>query len=643
MTHFVIPTSASSSPGTFTKVVAIDISGFTGEGDYISFSLPEFPRTKLEISKTLVDFTSHPEGNFSVGPTDSIAFSAASPALPGVAEDTEMRLPISLLKTIDKGALTGIRFRLYAKEKCTFRCLSIRACSANWKYAPLDIDTLWDRAHRPPSVNGKAAPTTTFPEAEGKSFPILFRSNDLSGITDPMPVNIDAGAVFTTGSFEQAKEGSFNEIGLFFRDIPIDDQTMVELNTFKQAELDGKGKQPDFGTALYTTRTQKQLDVDDQGEIDNSTQFVLEREPDLTEHSWLEVRLRWNATQATNELTVHNADGIGYAFTGMEIKPISSKNQDAGHYILLVSLIGSSCRVKIFPVDQVGNIGETAVFDSDTIIDTNLFKRRKGRFGWWAKFSDGDAYLENVKTRGVNYGEMISKEFLSITPIKGVSLFAGSTEDVRLAKTIYPTNSELTSLTLDPSASATGHAFKVSPTPLKSLQGITTNTFVIDDPNDLQISFNLKFPSSDIPGGNLNVYLLGPNEQITNLNLSSYTKETWSHVKAEIPKGTLFQTGSYQLVLMQPLPVSTDPWWIENLAVNTSSVKWAARSHANEPWGDPEERWQNAGFTLNSEQGGIVFEEIGNGLQVRAQVRRQEGEIHDYKAVPQYATLGRIV
>jgi hypothetical protein len=94
---------------------------------------------------------------------------------------------------------------------------------------------------------------------------------------------------------------------------------------------------------------------------------------------------------------------------------------------------------------------------------------------------------------------------------------------------------------------------------------------------------------------------------------------------------------------MQTLPVTATSWWIENLSAKTYTVKWSARPHKSDAWNLEGDRWQEAGFTLNNLNGGIVFPERGNGLQVRAQALRQEAMISDFKAIPQYATLGRLI
>lgn len=824
MTQFAIPNTSSVSSLTFNQIVAIDISSLTGKGDYISLSLPEFPRTKVDVLQTFVDFTSNPKGDFSAGPVDQIAFSEANPSLPLKAGDTEMRIPLSLLINIDKSRLTGVRFRIFAQEECTFRCLSIRACSENWAYAPIDLDTLWHRVHRPPSPNGstgtlrtnlftnpssettrtffesgsyktsrvkaetegitaisgeyitksvfaentdsnvgfvpftfpeagiytvstyvyfpnnwdggsvqfnaegytgsseinvasasssvkgdwqrvvcqitvtgdlvgnlvlRAVPSfptvsrflfmdallieagstlneyfdgsflnakwsgsansstslliSNFPGAESKSWPIVFRSDSLTGFSDPTPVNMKVGVAITAGSLEKAEGSSKNEFALYFRDIPTDNQTQIEMNVMTQSQLETHSGQPDFGRALYDARDQTEIDVYDQTELDEKSQFNIERKPDESEHTWLEVRLKWGAEKSSNELTILDADDVGHTFTNFEIEKSKSSDLDAGVFWLVAELQDSNIRVRIYNLNQIGEVtSPVPIFDSGIISDDSLIKRRKGRFGWWANLLDGDAHIDNIKTRGVNYGEFVSKEFRSITPVKGVSLYTGSTSDHELVSGIEPTDRENTTLSLDPGASATGKAIKIEVAPLKPLQGIVTNPFLIDDPQNIRISFDIKFPSSETPGGSLSAFLIGSFEDIYPVNISSFKKDIWTHVKVSL-KDLLFQTGTYRLMILQALPITSTSWWIENLSVKTYSVKWSARSHKSDAWNIEGDRWQDAGFTLNSLNGGLVFDEIGNGLQIRAQALRQDASIADFKAIPQYATLGRLI
>lgn len=836
MTQFAIPNADPVATLTFEDVVTVDVSAFTKSGDYISLALPEFPSTKFNLTKTFIDFTSNEKGNFGVGPTDEIPFSQGTFFDTQTNNDTELRILISKLVKCDKSSITGVRFRLFATEAATFRCLSIRACAETWKYAPIDLNTLWHRVEHSSTPNGEvgvwtnlftnpsgettkkissdgtgwtgtreletelfpafigqyrdkyilssgtekrlAAGTFVWPaagtyvmslyvwlgseydggkialkfasdftkesetvlaetdltkkgqwqristrvkvgsadligtyelvcatipstskstlytdammmtlgsepfsyfdgsypgaawtgtaqaststiyrsdfvvgnESPEEGFPVtptrwpsLFRSNAFQGLSDPEPVNLIIGAAFTAGSFGQASSAKKNELALYFRDVPTDNQTMIEVNTKTMAQLDAAGKQPDFGKALFDARDQEEIDIYDQFELDERTQYTIERKRDESEHTWMEARLKWGATTASNELTLHDADGLGYKWTGMALEASKTSEADKGKYILIVQIKDTWMRAKIYQLNQTGAfISETVVFDTGKITDENLIKRRKGRFGWFANLLDGDAHLDDIKSRGANFGEMISKPFESVTPVKGVQLFTGSTSDKELITGFERTQPEYMTLTPDPNASAGGKAIKVATTPLRPLQGISSNTFQIEEPLNISISFDIRFPASEIPGGQLIGFLLGPNENALPIDFSPYMFDQWSHVKVQMPE-ILYQTGGYKVIIMQTLPVVATTWWIENLSIKTYSVKWSARAKKPDAWGAGGQRWREAGFTLNSLNGGIVFPERGNQLQIRAQALRQDATISDFKAIPQYATLGRTV
>src|SRR5206468_1671408 len=131
-----------------------------------------------------------------------------------------------------------------ATASCTFRALRIRACDANWVYAPIDIDTLYDRVERPPSRDGSLTPTSDFPTAtlpNPVDFPVLYRADEPSSVADPRPINMRVGASFTTGSLADT-----NSLAFYFRENQVQGETQVILNGLTMDDLDALGAQPDF-------------------------------------------------------------------------------------------------------------------------------------------------------------------------------------------------------------------------------------------------------------------------------------------------------------------------------------------------------------------------------------------------------------
>lgn len=206
MTQIVVldPQSILSFSGS-GSVVSIDISGFS-ESDFISIALPDFPYSKINLAQSFVDFTSNAEGDFDAGLTNRIAFSESSEAL--IEGDCELRIPLSLLDTIDKSSVTGVQFRVVATDTCNFRAMAIRCVSADWVYAPLDLNTLYNQARRPQAPNGALYVDSQFPANETAGlpteWPILFRSDEPSSSKDPMPIDLSIGSMFNSGSLTSA-------------------------------------------------------------------------------------------------------------------------------------------------------------------------------------------------------------------------------------------------------------------------------------------------------------------------------------------------------------------------------------------------------------------------------------------------------
>ena len=206
MTQVVVldPQSILSFSGS-GSVVSVDISGFS-ESDFISIALPDFPYSKINLAQSFVDFTSNAEGDFDAGLTNRIAFNLSSVAL--VEGNCELRIPLSLLNTIDKSSVTGVQFRVVATDTCNFRAMAIRCVSADWVYAPLDLNTLYNQVRRSQSPNGALYANSQFPANETAGlptqWPIIFRSDEPSSSKDPMPIDLSIGSMFNSGSLTSA-------------------------------------------------------------------------------------------------------------------------------------------------------------------------------------------------------------------------------------------------------------------------------------------------------------------------------------------------------------------------------------------------------------------------------------------------------
>lgn len=198
MTQIVVldPEALLAFTGT-GAVIGIDLSEFDADNDFISIACPDFPLADVDLADSFVDFTSSASGDFGQGPTDSIAFDASVETW--INGNSEFRFPLALLDSVQLSAITGVRFRIKANGSCTFRATAIRCVSADWVFAPLDSDTLYNRGVRPASPNGALYSPYAFPSATTE-WPVLYRADEPTSSKDPMPVDLSIGVAFASGS-----------------------------------------------------------------------------------------------------------------------------------------------------------------------------------------------------------------------------------------------------------------------------------------------------------------------------------------------------------------------------------------------------------------------------------------------------------
>lgn len=635
-------------------------TGFT-DSDVISVALPDFPLDSVTLAKSFIDFTSNPEAQFDLGPTGSVSFSESTTTL--VNGDSELRFPRALLSLKQSGALlpseitipsldtfgseaprplidmtqvTAVRFRITTTDSCTVKIMAIRLLSADWKLAPLDINTLYDRAEHPVSLTGSPTEEIAFP-ATPTQFPVLWRSDEPTGPLDPTPVNLDVSVNFVSGSFAETTTGVYplqNSFSLYFREQQASYLTQLDLDgTFTQADLDLLGHQPDYGRASFDQRQQSSLEPLTQGDLNFSKQFDLERQPDNTNTVWLKMTFSWGTDSAS--IDIRDTENNGYT--------LSVPSLDANEYYYLLSeLRDDELQVRIYQASYLGDIG-ALVFDTGVIRDDTLMVRRQGRFGWTASLLDGDAFIYNVRTRGASFAEYRSAPFQSATPVSGANLFIGGT----LYRELYDGISKSPwggQIDLDPNKAASGKAIKVTNLKTLPLQGVTTNEIEYDDFEETIIDFNMWFPKASLDAGaKLEAFLLGENIRLVPLHLGKIKTDQWFPVHLNLTEGRYVQTGKYRLVLLQTVANVPTVWWLDQISIRTRVTRWDARSHQGGAWGMDDPGWTPFLETVNSTNSGVVFAERGSSLQIRGAARRQGARIGSIKATPHYAELGNFV
>lgn len=429
---------------------------------------------------------------------------------------------------------------------------------------------------------------------------------------------------------------SENRISFYFREVPLDLQTQLDIDGTTMAELNAAGNQPDYDVAKYTNRTQADLDLENQTTLDGDTQFNLERLPDYVSDAYIEVRLKWSAADSILEVLDANGTTV-YTFDDFTISPDY-------YYYVMANVEGNSVRVRIYQIDEAGNFGSPEaygmVLDTTAIVNEDLFKRRKGRFGWYARFADGDASLNNIRPRSQSFGEIVTKTFASSSPVEGARLQVAGSSDRTLFETLGsgPWGGNVIT---DTEKSRSGNGFKITSNQNTPLQGVQTNLFTIDDFDHTEISFDLFFPSYALSAGsNLEAFLYGRYANVISLNLGGFVPDQWHRVKAYL-RNDLVQGGDYRLIIVQSLPATDTTWYLDNISIVTRTLEMSGRATRPDAWGMQPENWVPFKDTVNQIQSGTLFAERGKEIQIRGKALRQDSYIHEIRTLPKYAELGR--
>ena len=427
-----------------------------------------------------------------------------------------------------------------------------------------------------------------------------------------------------------------NKISFYFREIPLDLQTQLDIDGTTMAELNAAGNQPDYDVAKYTNRTQADLNIENQFTLDGDTQFNLERLPDYVSDAYIEVRLRWSAADSVLEVLDANETTV-YSFDNFTISSES-------YYYLIADIEGNTVRVRIYQIDEAGSFGSPEAYglilDTTAIVNEDLFKRRKGRFGWYAHFADGDASLNNIRPRSQSFGEIVTKTFASSSPVEGARLQVAGSSDRKLFETLGsgPWGGNVST---DTEKSRSGNGFKIVSTQGTPLQGVQTNGFVIEDFDHTEISFDLFFPSYALAAGsNLEAFLYGQYARVIPLNLSGFVPDQWHRVKAYL-RNDLVQGGEYRLIIIQSLPSTDTTWYLDNISIVTRTLEMSGRATRPDAWGMQPDNWVPFKDTVNRIQSGTLFAERGKQVQIRGKALRQDSYIHELRTLPKYAELGR--
>lgn len=713
----------TKSPVSVTLTHILDLLTGFEDSDLITFALVQEAGV-IVGNESFLDLTSHAEGKFEAATTASVAIGLE-------ATDNQFLVPRSEFENgkLDLSKVTAVRFRVKSSKAGKVYLVGLKLVLASrhiskaeaealtpkaqpmvvdegggkfkqrlqavigfggglhehtpgWQRPSVDYDNWNKRLRKPTPLDGNVADVPVF--AQGP----IWKSSSLSGPNDPTPIDVKMGVVFNTGS-----QAGDDRVTLFFREESFIFQSMLDLIGVTMAELDGHPL-PDLGTAEFLPRhigefENEPMEVFDDKQTMESLERTPVENPEL--ESWVYFELRWGTENKV--FMGNNAPEANYELAHAGFA--NNKN-----YLMVGELEDSMARIRIYELENDFKVIQEPVFDSTLIDDDGIFRRRKGRIGWSAKLDDNDAYISNIRPRGVCFAEYRSAPLESVTPVDGAQLFADYTANTELwdkGLNQY-TTTELTDaiVTRDKARSTTGESFKIT-TKGKAGQGWVTDPIVFTDFDQMQIEFDLwfegepreienrsithpaQYPSkrklwkegfqadrhtaypSDktLPKGGLYpssgytkieeemtnsivAELVDENNVVTVLRMPEIEPSQWQHIKLTIPSDEVIQTGTYRLRIIQPTKLSTS-WWIDGIKIFQRAVQWSARSVIDDPWHSNYAPWTDFREIINVQHSGVFLKPRGKELQMRARALRQDATIKQPKIVPRYAQLGRLV
>jgi hypothetical protein len=613
--------TGTTAKTVYSKMVEpVDLSMYDSL-DQLSVALPDFPYTNIDTSQSYLFLEDSTSGR------EEFYFDQSNPEL--IAGSSEARWSLTQLfnaSLCDPSDIVKVGFVLTPTSSCLVTVMAIRAMTADWKYGKMDYDTRYNRFRRAVPLNGDLSSVVDY------TLPILWRSSSPPESDDPRPIDGSIGVEFNTGSMTET-----NTISVYFRELTEDFMTQLDLDGLSMAELDGR-VQPDVGEARYVPVTQDEIGVFDQTELDGRSMFDLERAPDYFSASYVSFAIQWSASGGT--VTIAATEGAGYTFD------LDGPLEPETSYHFVADLEENVARARLWTMEATYSDPEHSVFDSTEITDSNLFKRRKGRFGWYADLRDGDAYLSGVRERGFIYAEYRSLPFESITPVEGAELFVTNSADkqhfIGLGVSNLISDDYGVNISRDNARSLSGSSWKITNS-VANKYLIVSNEFDLYDFQNTEVAFDVYFPGSQLtyrsPAFGLVDQYRSRTFQVTTPTI---LPDQWQRIHFRMPQNANIEaapTGRYALIASVEA-TSELAWWLDNISIFTRSVTWDGRAVVDDPWKSNDAAWTPFGNIKNMANGGVLFPDRGHQLQVRARGLTQDATIQRIQFLPKYSELG---
>jgi hypothetical protein len=287
-------------------------------------------------------------------------------------------------------------------------------------------------------------------------------------------------------------------------------------------------------------------------------------------------------------------------------------------------------------------------------IESYFLHGSKGVFGWSTDIKDGQTKIDSIRANKIVYGQYQSSVINSITPVKGAQIFANQTSESQLIteikSNIWTTSTGAFSSIIDNSNYKNPiKIYTISDSNTSVLQGIETNTFNIQNFENLYIKFDINFASNN----NLLAFLY---EKTTNtyfeLNVPPFTRGEWETIRLTAYNDRLLPSAC-SLVLAEDGYNNNLSWKIKNISAHQREIDWQARSYSDGPWQFGDRDWvpnyfvnlipNNQFNNTTNKSDGVMFAKYAPELQIRAEALNQYVEIYNFDVVPNYATLGNII
>jgi hypothetical protein len=370
-----------------------------------------------------------------------------------------------------------------------------------------------------------------------------------------------------------------------------------------------------------------------QSQLNAMTQEDIQVAPYVDAISYISLCVYWYLSESNKlcKITIESELGELYSFGTFAVNANTN-------YAFITSMYDNAAYAELRQVNNDKSL--TPIYKTPYVINEQ-FHRRRGRIGWSALLQDPDAYIDDIRSQGLVYAEYKTDQLPSITPLRATQLIADYSPDANVYSSISsdPWSTDAV-LTLDSGKSKSQLARKIQTKASGNYdQGISTNEFQIEDPDDVNIQFDVWFPNN---GSNLNAYLYNANEKTSvAIYIPPFVYDQWTTIQLKLNDN--FLSGKYKLVVVQNNINFDSTWWIDNIQINKRLIRWDARSSTSGPWEFDADDWIDFKNTVNLSSGGVMLPRKGSALQLRGQAVSHYAYIQSVKALPVYATLGNMV